>query len=381
MINSKYLSAKQMSVILTNMKNTDSKYKWLKQYNSQTIKGALRDVDKAFYRFSIGQCGFPIYKKKKFYHKQFVTRADRMTVCKDYVKLSSIGKIDAKNVPDNLIGYGGTDFKPAMRHLKYYNTRIIFDGVNYYLSFTLEEDVKDNIYAKSNSKYKYNDKWVNTPYTKPLGIDLGCGKDKWIVDSRNRRVQFPDFYKEKRKISILEKKFARQCKKNNMGMTTKSTKNKNSKEVYTNNQIKVRKKINKYYKRISNIKKQTIYNYCHRVLDEEKPEYIVLEDIKVKDMLLYGHTYNNKQKRNFNKYILQYRLEAVKTQLTTFFKCNDISVVIADKQYPSSQLCSCCGHRQYIGTHKTFICENCGNIIDRDYNAALNLENYSNYNA
>lgn len=376
--NSKYLSAKQMSVLLIKMKTTDEKYEWLRKYNAEMLKGALRDVEKAFYYFSIGRCKFPTYKKKKFYHKQFVTRGDRITVEKNYVKLSSIGKIDAGTVPDHLLGYGGTGYKLDMVHQKYYNARVVFDGNNYYLSFSLEENREIGVFAKSNTKYKYNEEWNNQIPTKPLGIDLGCGKDKWIVDSRNRRVQFPDLYKENRKISILEKKFARQRKKNR-GMTTKSTQNRISEEVYTKNQIKVRKKINKYYKRITNIKKQVIYDYAHQVLDEEKPEYIVLEDIKVKDMLLRGDQYCNKYRKQFNRYILQYRLQAVKSQLTNFFQCNNINVIIADREFPSSQICNCCGHRQRIGAKKTFICENCGTVIDRDYNAALNLENYLNY--
>ena len=42
---------------------------------------------------------------------------------------------------------------------------------------------------------------------------------------------------------------------------------------------------------------------------------------------------------------------------------------------PSSQLCSCCGCRQKISLDiRTYICPKCGLIIDRDYNAALNIK-------
>ena len=52
---------------------------------------------------------------------------------------------------------------------------------------------------------------------------------------------------------------------------------------------------------------------------------------------------------------------------------NGIPVIYADPHYPSSQLCSCCGYRQDIGRKNIYRCPECGNIIDRDFNAAINL--------
>lgn len=46
------------------------------------------------------------------------------------------------------------------------------------------------------------------------------------------------------------------------------------------------------------------------------------------------------------------------------------------KWFPSSQLCSCCGNRQKLALSvRTYICRSCGIVIDRDYNAALNIKN------
>ena len=46
----------------------------------------------------------------------------------------------------------------------------------------------------------------------------------------------------------------------------------------------------------------------------------------------------------------------------------------ASRIYPSSQLCSRCGYQQKIGSKHTYSCPVCGLEIDRDLNAALNLE-------
>ena len=56
---------------------------------------------------------------------------------------------------------------------------------------------------------------------------------------------------------------------------------------------------------------------------------------------------------------------------------NNILVVIADRFFPSSKLCSCCGtiKRDLKLSDRIYKCE-CGNIIDRDYQAALNLKMY-----
>ncbi len=68
-----------------------------------------------------------------------------------------------------------------------------------------------------------------------------------------------------------------------------------------------------------------------------------------------------------------------KRQLT--YKCEwyGSNLVIADRFYPSSQLSSHCIEKQKMSLHKrTYECSKCGSRADRDFNAAVNLENYSN---
>ena len=63
------------------------------------------------------------------------------------------------------------------------------------------------------------------------------------------------------------------------------------------------------------------------------------------------------------------------------YKCTwyDIEFVQADRFYPSSKTCSCCGHikKDLKLKDRVYTCPNCGLEIDRDYNASLNLMNYS----
>lgn len=58
-------------------------------------------------------------------------------------------------------------------------------------------------------------------------------------------------------------------------------------------------------------------------------------------------------------------------------KWNGVDVVIANRFYPSSKLCSCCGHKKEVLklSERTYNCSNCGASIDRDLNASKNLAN------
>ena len=51
-------------------------------------------------------------------------------------------------------------------------------------------------------------------------------------------------------------------------------------------------------------------------------------------------------------------------------------VILADPFYPSSKRCSQCGHiKVELGlSERVYICDHCGLMIDRDLNAAINLE-------
>ena len=54
---------------------------------------------------------------------------------------------------------------------------------------------------------------------------------------------------------------------------------------------------------------------------------------------------------------------------------NECNVTIADRFYPSSKTCSSCGEKKDDLTlrDRIFVCPKCGNVINQDLNAALNL--------
>ena len=63
-------------------------------------------------------------------------------------------------------------------------------------------------------------------------------------------------------------------------------------------------------------------------------------------------------------------------QYTIKQKCDkyNIPYIESPKQYQSSRICSNCGHIKGNFTRHIYYCPKCGIHIDRDLNAALNLE-------
>ena len=68
-----------------------------------------------------------------------------------------------------------------------------------------------------------------------------------------------------------------------------------------------------------------------------------------------------KQIENHNRNIKDSVLYKVRTIIEYKAKSNNIPVLYADREYPSSQICNCCGHRQKIGTSRVYKCPVCGN--------------------
>ena len=135
----------------------------------------------------------------------------------------------------------------------------------------------------------------------------------------------------------------------------------------TSNIIKSEKELLRLNHRLANIRQ----NYLHQTTSEivkRQPSFICMEDLNVKGMMKNRHLSKAVQQQCFGEFRRQMEYKAM---------WNNISVVIADKFYPSSKLCSCCGNmkKDLKLSDRIYRCE-CGNVIDRDYQASLNLKRY-----
>ena len=93
-----------------------------------------------------------------------------------------------------------------------------------------------------------------------------------------------------------------------------------------------------------------------------------MEDLNVSGMMKNKHLSKAVQQQGFYEFRRQIEYKS---------EWNNIPVIIADRFFPSSKLCSCCGNikKDLKLSDRIYKCE-CGNIIDRDYQASLNLKRY-----
>ena len=135
----------------------------------------------------------------------------------------------------------------------------------------------------------------------------------------------------------------------------------------TSNIIKREKELLKLVKRLTNIRQ----NYLHQTTSEivkRKPSFICMEDLNVSGMMKNKHLSKAVQQQKFYEFRRQIKYKS---------EWNNIAVIIADRFFPSSKLCICCGNikKDLKLSDRIYKCE-CGNVMDRDFQASLNLKTY-----
>jgi len=130
--------------------------------------------------------------------------------------------------------------------------------------------------------------------------------------------------------------------------------------------LKEEAKVKKLHRKIANIR----HNHTHHVTSEIinlNPRKIVLEDLNVSGMMKNKHLSEAIAEQNLNEFRRQIEYKA---------EWAGIEVVTADRFYPSSKKCSSCGSikRDLKLKDRVYKCSECGLNINRDVNAAKNLE-------
>ncbi|MEZ5672762.1 MAG: RNA-guided endonuclease TnpB family protein [Thiotrichaceae bacterium] len=106
-------------------------------------------------------------------------------------------------------------------------------------------------------------------------------------------------------------------------------------------------------------------NYLTKTFDR-----IVIEDLNVKGML---------KNRKLSHAIADVGWGMLRQFIEYKAKLRNCVVVIADKFFPSSKTCSNCGEvkKNLTLANRVYECDSCGFTLDRDLNAAINLNNYA----
>lgn len=169
------------------------------------------------------------------------------------------------------------------------------------------------------------------------------------------------------KITFYQRVLARKRKDNPYNFKTKRY-------------AKVKTKLRREYQKVTNIQNDILQKFTSNLINQYGEIHI--EDLNVHGMMMSKHMGKNLHRSMFG------RLREVLT-----YKCDwyNRKLVLVDRLYPSTQLCSECGFRKTNDTyggkqtlsgdsihhdHQTYYCYNCGAILDRDENAVRNIINF-----
>lgn len=337
----KFISDGDLRKEFTQLKKKEE-YAWLNYVSNNVTKQAIKDACEAYRDFFKGYTKFPRFKSKKHSVPKFYQDNVKIQFTNTHVKIEGFATSKRKNKQKlNWIRLAEHGSIPT-ENIKYYNPRIKYDGLNWWITVGIE--YKDSTTLPSNDG---------------IGIDLGI-KDLAICSDGNTYKNINKTHKikklEKRKRR-LQRSISRRYEKNKKG----------GNYCKTSNIIKSEKELLKLNHRLTNIRQ----NYLHQTTTEivkTKPSFIVLEDLNVKGMMKNKHLSKSVQQQCFGEFRRQIEYKSA---------WNNIQVIIADRFFPSSKLCSYCGNikKDLKLSDRIYRCE-CGNVIDRDYQAALNLKKY-----
>ena len=305
-------------------------YPWVYDVAYTVMEQEFENCDLAFQNF-FRRCkkgdkkvGYPKFKSKKKSIGSFTLRGC-ITVEKNRVKLPKIGWVRLKE--DGYIPIDG---------IKIISTNISERAGHWLVSLLVDTQ-------REVTPFKLTDEVI--------GVDLGV--KELAVCSDGKMFPNPKALKQsERKLAHLQREVSRRVKG-------------------SKNRAKSKKKVAKLHYRISNIRRYALNEVSNYLTVKAKPRVIVLENLNVNVML---------RNRKLSKAIADASFAELRRQIEYKAKWYGEKVLIADRFYPSSKTCSECGSVKPLLklSERTFVCEVCGAVMDRDFNASLNLASLAN---
>ena len=305
----------------------DDNFIWLREQNTKVLKQAVNDMLSAYKNFFTQHKGFPKFKSKR----------DNKQSCR--FELGAISKRnDYTTYKLSLANIRNVRFRCNDKYAEYLQkhkanikqaTLLKLPCGEYYLSILVDGSLTHKGLRDTD----------NT-----VGIDLGI-KD-FVITSGGEVFENLHFKKcQSNKIKRLQRQLSR-------------------KQKDSNNRNKARIKLAKAYKKINDKKQYYLHQVSNTLINEN--QVICMEDLNAKGMLRNHKLAESIQEMNFGEFrrMLEYKVNWFNRR-----------IVYVNRFYPSSKTCHNCGYinKELKLSDRQWICPHCGEVIERDYNAALNI--------
>ena len=301
-------------------------------YSRSNFERAIKDFIKSKNGKRNGKrLGFPQFKSKhksKMTYKTCDAHGGIRFIDDKHIKLPKMGLVKCvkHRVFDGVIKAVTVEMKPSGK---------------YYISLMVE--CPNETLLKINKKNNYNNLNV-------VGLDMSLSD--FVVSSHeedNTIIKYIRNYRKNEKhLSKMQHKLSRKTKG-------------------SNNRMKSKQEVAILHEKIANQRKDFINKTA--LYFARKYDVIVLEDINLQNMSRTLHLGKSVNDLGFGEF---------RSILEQKCKEYDTTIIYADKWYPSSKTCSSCGsiNKNLKLSDREWVCTECGTYHNRDFNAAINLEQY-----
>lgn len=297
-------------------------YPYLKGVDSLALANEQMNLQKSYQAFFSKQAGFPKFKSRKHTRMSYTTNHVNGNIRLEGkgIRLPKIGVVKTKlhRMPEpDWILKSATFTKEA-------------DGA-YHISLLFEYvlDVK-----------------IKTPsYDRCIGLDYKSN-GLYMDSEGNTGSEHHYFRKSEKKLARAQRRMSR-------------------KMHGSNNYEKAKCKVARIHKKIRNQRNDQLHKLSRKIAD--RYDVVCVEDLNMKGIS------NGKMK--LGKATMDNGYGIFLSMLEYKMTRSGGLLVKIDKWFPSSQICSHCGHKQKLKlSDRIYVCPECGLIMDRDINAAINIK-------